>query len=96
MASLSPSLVRGVSKASLDALLEQRGPGPFSASARYDALARYEELPVRGSRGGRGWKHDLTKLDLSAIVPFAADSGAGDLSSEGNEAARQQGARIER
>jgi len=96
VASLSPSLVRGVSKASLDALLEQRGPGPFSASARYDALARYEELPVRGSRGGRGWKHDLTKLDLSAVVPFAADSGAGDLSSEGNEAARQQGARIER
>ena len=96
MASLSSSLVRGVSKASLDALLEQRGPGPFSASARYDALARYEELPVRGTRGGRGWKHDLTKLDLSTIVPFAPGSVADDLSNEANAAARGRGVRIER
>ncbi len=96
MASLSPSLIRGVSKASLAALLAERGPGAISASDRYDALARYEELPVRGSRGGRGWKHDLTKLDLSNIVTFGPDIiGDGNVASGAESAARGHGVRIE-
>jgi len=71
VASLSENLVQGVSKAALDALIAQRGEGAIPAGRRYDALARFEELPVR-NRGGRGWKHDLSKLDLSGIVTFGA------------------------
>jgi Fe-S cluster assembly protein SufD len=63
--------VTGVSRASLDALLGHVGEGSIPSAMRFDALARYEELPVRASvRGGRGWKHDLAKLDLSGIAPF--------------------------
>ena len=62
--------IRGVSKPSLDALIAERGEGSIPAPLRYDALARFEELPVRQTlRGGRTWKHDLTKLDLSNIEP---------------------------
>ena len=39
--------VRGVDKRSLDALLGHLGHGSIAADERYDALARYEELPVR-------------------------------------------------
>jgi hypothetical protein len=63
--------VAGVSRASLEALVGHVGEGSIPSALRFDALARYEELPVRASvRGGRGWKHDLAKLDLSGIVPF--------------------------
>ncbi len=98
MASLSPSLVRGVSKASLEALLAQRGPGAFPAAVRYDALARYEELPARSAaRTGRGWKHDLAKLDLSELVPFGPEIiGDGNVNSGAESAARGHGVRIER
>jgi Fe-S cluster assembly scaffold protein SufB len=64
----SPAAVRGISKASLDASIAARGEGAIPAQMRYDALARFEELPVRQAlRGGRDWKHDLSKLDFSAI-----------------------------
>lgn len=87
MASLSesPSAAHGISKASLDALIAARGEGAIPAQMRYDALARFEELPVRQAlKGGRDWKHDLAKLDLSATRPageplvatIAADLGA--------------------
>ncbi len=63
----------GISKRSLDAFLGHVGEGSIPASARYDALARFEELPVRESvRGGRNWKHPLAKIDLSQVVPFEA------------------------
>ena len=72
MVSLSESgsrqATRGVSKAALDALLEGHGEGAIPAQMRYDALARFEELPVRQVlRGGRSWKQDLSKLDLSGL-----------------------------
>src|SRR6202166_1431607 len=64
----SRSAVHGVSKAALDALIATHGEGAIPAQMRYDALARFEELPVRQViRGGRTWKHDLSKLDLSEI-----------------------------
>jgi len=95
VASLSPCKVLGVSKGSLDALIEQRSQGAFPASMRYDALARYEELPARSaSRAGRGWKHDLNKLDLASIVPFGPDMLR--EGSSANERARSRGVRIER
>ncbi len=86
MASLSesPPAVRGISKASLDALIAARGAGAVPAQMRYDALARFEELPVRQAlKGGRGWKHDLSTLDLSAtevtsvppVMKITADLG---------------------
>jgi len=68
--------VRGVSKAALDALVAARGEGAITAQMRYDALARFEELPVRQViRGGRSWKHDLAKLDLSKIDTHGAARG---------------------
>jgi Fe-S cluster assembly protein SufD len=64
--------VRGVGRDSLDALIGRFGEGSVPSGVRADALARYEELPARVSiRGGRGWKHDLEKLDLSAITPYS-------------------------
>jgi len=96
VASLSRGLSLGVSKASLDALLAEQGPGAFPAPARYDALARYEELPVRGTRGGRGWKHDLTKLDLSEVAPFGGDVREDEaFENDSVRKARSHGVRIE-
>jgi len=69
----SPSSVHGISKTSLDALIAARGEGAIPVQMRYDALARFEELPVRQSlKGGRDWKHDLAKLDLSNLDIAAA------------------------
>jgi len=87
----------GVSKTSLEAFLENVGEGSIPAAARFDALARYEELPARSSvRGGRGWKHDLAKLDLSQIVPFAPAADA-ELDCETlTPAARRAGVTVER
>ncbi len=89
--------VRGVSRASLDALLEQAGPGSLDPSVRYDALARYEELPARSAvRSGRSWKHDLAKLDLDAIAPFEQGTSV-ELDVETlSPAARRGGVTIER
>lgn len=88
--------VRGVSRRSLDALLAEHGPGAIEPGARYDALARFEELPVRATlRGGRGWKHDLAKLDLSSIVPFETLGSELDLETL-SPAARRAGVIIER
>lgn len=87
---------RGVTKRSLDALLALHGAGAIKPGARYDALARYEELPARAIiRGGRGWKHDLAKLDLSGIVPFDRDGAELDLETL-VPAARRAGVVIER
>jgi Fe-S cluster assembly protein SufD len=87
---------RGVGKASLDALLALAGPGSIPAGARYDALARFEELPVRTSvRGGRGWKRDLAKLDLTDAVPFEPGDAELDLEPLA-PAARKAGVTIER
>jgi Fe-S cluster assembly protein SufD len=87
---------RGVTKRSLDALIAQHGAGAIDPGARYDALARYEELPARVTiRGGRGWKHDLAKLDLSAIVPFERSGAELDLETL-FPAARRAGVVIER
>src|ERR1700688_3191390 len=72
----SRSAVHGVSKAALDALIATHGEGAIPAQMRYDALARFEELPVRQViRGGRTWKHDLSKLDLSKIDTHGAARG---------------------
>jgi Fe-S cluster assembly protein SufD len=89
--------VVGVAKNALDAFLAHHGEGSISAAARYDALARFEELPVRSAiRGGRTWKHDLTKLDLSSIVPFEGRPNA-ELDLETlSPAARAKGVTIER
>jgi len=89
--------VRGVSKVSLDALLGHYGAGSIDAQARYDALARFQELPVRvGVRGGRSWRHDLTKLDLSALVPFPLRSAAEVELETLSPQARRAGVTIER
>lgn len=93
----SATAVRGVSKLSLDAFLERFGEGSICAQDRYDALARYEELPVRTTiRGGRGWKRDLAKLDLSAVEPFAATAGYEPLRDALSPAALAAGVTIER
>lgn len=66
-----PGTVTGFDKASLEAMLGHLGQGSIDAEARFDALARFEELPRWSSiRGGRGWKHDLAKLDFSELAPF--------------------------
>ena len=58
--------------ASAEAAVRGVGRGSVPSGVRADALARFEELPARVSiRGGRGWKHDLDKLDLSGITPYA-------------------------
>jgi Fe-S cluster assembly protein SufD len=89
------ALVPGIGRAALDALLERFGEGSVSASARYDALARYEEMPARVTvRGGRGWKHDLTKLDLSGVPAFSLGGVQLSLESLSVEA-RNKGVTIE-
>jgi len=87
----------GMSKTSLEAFLGHIGEGSIPAAARYDALARFEELPVRESvRGGRGWKYALAKLDLSQLVPFETTVDAElDLETLA-PAARRAGVTIER
>lgn len=89
--------VSGVAKNALAALIAHHGEGSIPAAARYDALARFEELPVRSAiRGGRTWKHDLEKLDLSTIVSFETRPAA-DLDLETlSPAARAKGVTIER
>jgi Fe-S cluster assembly protein SufD len=65
--------VLGVSKASLAALLVACGEGAIPAQARYDALARFEELPARQSiKSGRYWKRDLANLDVSGLRVVSA------------------------
>jgi Fe-S cluster assembly protein SufD len=89
--------IRGVGRASLDALLAHVGQGSIDSAARYDALARYEELPVNASvRGGKSWKHDLAKLDLAGLIPFETATGV-ELDVEALlPAARRNGVTIER
>ena len=78
MSASAEAAVRGVGRAALDALIERFGEGSVPSHVRADALARYEELPARVSiRGGRGWKHDLDKLDLSGITPYSDGDGEG-------------------
>ncbi len=86
----------GVGKNALAALLAHQGEGSIPEAMRYDALARYEELPVRGGlRGGRTWKHDLTNLDLSTIVAFDPAGTELDLETLSPDA-RRAGVTIER
>ncbi len=94
--SASPTAVHGVTKASLDALIERLGPGSIDERARRDALARFEELPLRQSiRGGRNWKRDLAKLDLSKTATF--DPSVAELDLEAlSPSARRAGVTIER
>jgi Fe-S cluster assembly protein SufD len=95
---VSPSpeaIVPGIGRAALDALLERFGEGSIAAAARYDALARYEEMPARVTvRGGRGWKHDLAKLDLSGVPAFSIAGVQLSLESLSVEA-RNKGVTIE-
>jgi Fe-S cluster assembly protein SufD len=83
----SRNAVHGVSKAALDALIATHGEGAIPAQMRHDALARFEELPLRQViRGGRTWKHDLSKLDLSEIDvldTIYADAIAGNPTARG-------------
>ncbi len=96
MSANAETSVLGVGRTALDALLERDGEGSIDAAARYDALARFEELPVRVVvRGGRGWKHDLEKLDLSA-VPGIADSHAATQLPVLGSAALAAGVTVER
>ncbi len=93
--SANPTIVHGVSKASLDALLDQVGAGSIDEKARRDALARFEELPLRTPvRGGRNWKRDLAKLDLSSVETFDPTGSELDLESL-SPAARRVGVTIE-
>ena len=89
--------INGVAEDALDALIARHGEGSIPSAARHDALARYEALPVRSSiRGGRTWKHDLAKLDLSGIVTCETRSVA-ELDFETlSPAARAKGVTIER
>ncbi len=69
--------VRGFGKPSLDALLAVRGAGAVPVQARFEALARFEELPLTSVlKGGRGWKRDLTKLDHSNVRAFETDDAS--------------------
>ena len=82
MASLSARAPEalGVGKAALEALLERRGPGALPAESRRDALARFEELPLRRTiRSSRGWKRDLEKVDLAAVDAAAAGDGCVEI-----------------
>ena len=94
--SARPTAVHGVTGASLDALIERLGAGSIAEKARRDALARFEELPLRQAiRGGRNWKRDLAKLDLSAVATF--DPAAAELDVEAlSPVARRAGVTIER
>ena len=97
MSASSVAAVRGVSRTALEALLAHLGEGSVSAAVRFDALARYEELPVRSAvRGGRGWKHDLAKLDLSELAPFPVELDAEIDVESLSPAARRAGVTIER
>jgi Fe-S cluster assembly protein SufD len=64
---VSPSAehITGVGKDALDALVAG-GTGSIPERQRYDALARFAELPMRRVHG-RYWKHDLAALDLSRV-----------------------------
>jgi Fe-S cluster assembly protein SufD len=65
-----------VGRPALDAFLAS-GAGAIAANERRDALARFEELPVRRViRSSRGWKRDLEKVDLSALEPAHAEDRA--------------------
>ncbi|MBC5809887.1 MAG: SufD family Fe-S cluster assembly protein [Candidatus Eremiobacteraeota bacterium] len=47
--------------------MKARGEGSISTQDRYDALARFQEMPARSvAKPGRSWKHDLAKVDFSA------------------------------
>jgi Fe-S cluster assembly protein SufD len=86
---------RGVGRASLDTFLARFGEGSISSQARYDALSRYEELPVRVAiRGGRTWKQDLEKLDLTDLA--VGDDDAVEFGLEPSPGARRSGVTIER
>jgi len=90
-APLMQSNVRGVSKAELAALLEKFGEGAISAQSRYDALARFEELPARQSiKSGRYWKRDLASLDVSDLT-LVAGSDAVSPEREGYVATQTDG-----
>jgi Fe-S cluster assembly protein SufD len=87
---------RGVSREALEAMLARFGTGSIDAQTRFDALARFEELPVRVPvRGGRGWKHDLEKLDLSTL-PAHDEARAETPLPVLNAAAAKAGVTIER
>ncbi|MFY9781282.1 MAG: SufD family Fe-S cluster assembly protein [Candidatus Baltobacteraceae bacterium] len=96
MASLSARAVRGVGREALEVLIAAHGEGSIPAAARYDALARFEELPVTmAAKPGRAWKHDLAKLDLSQLEPFERHDGP-ELDVEALQpAARHHGVVIE-
>ena len=90
------AVATGVGKDALAALLAHVGEGSIPAAMRYDALARYEELPVRGGlRGGRTWKHDLAKLDFAHVVTLDGNAAELDLETL-SPAARRAGVTIER
>ncbi len=96
MSGNADTAILGVSKASLDAYLAAFGEGAIPSSMRYDALARFEELPVRESiRGGRTWKRNLSKLDLSNIPTFERANVEIDVEAL-VPAARHAGVTIER
>ena len=69
---MSPSAehITGVGKDALDALVAG-GTGSIPERLRYDALARFAELPMRRVHG-RYWKHDLAALDLSRVRALGA------------------------
>jgi Fe-S cluster assembly protein SufD len=72
--------VLGVSAGALAALIARMGEGSIPSAARYDALARFAELPARGPTRGRYWKHDLSKLDLSNVATLPpSEADANDL-----------------
>jgi Fe-S cluster assembly protein SufD len=82
VASLSlEETARGLSPATLDALVESIGEGAVSLDARREAFARFEDLAPPDIPSGRYWKIDLAKqryddvvvqLDSYAASPSAA------------------------
>ncbi len=74
---MSPSTLRdaaGLTRESLDAVIERYGEGAFTRAERAEAFDRYAALPMP-PKPSRNWKHDLAKIDLAKIV-VARDQGA--------------------
>jgi Fe-S cluster assembly protein SufD len=42
--------------------------GVVAATVRREAFARYDELPIPGTKPGRGWRHDYTKLRYDELT----------------------------
>ncbi|TAM74649.1 SufD family Fe-S cluster assembly protein [bacterium] len=81
----SPDLVMeaGVSRVAVEGLSARLGEGEQERAARLAALDAYERLPLPAWRLSRTQRRNLTTVDFSRIVPFAAQTPAGDVADTG-------------